>query len=356
MNIKTYKKSDGKTYYEFSIRVNNKTTRRRGFKSKEEAKRAYFKLSDELEKNSHIDNRITYQKVYDKWIEIYKSTVTESTLQKTLTDFNNHILPYFGKYPISKIKPYICQEYVNSLKHYINGKSIFNQAKRVYEFAVKMNIADKNPFNNVILPKFKEKKVITDFLTVNEVKILLDYIESDLYWYCAFRLLIYTGLRRGELLALEWNDIDFKNNELNVNKTLTRGIDYQLYISNGKTKKSVRKIILDKDTVLSLKKLKLNSNNKIIFPNKKGKYRRLGDIADMLNKIIKNTGIKRIRVHDLRHTHASLLFASGATAKEVQERLGHTDIKTTMNIYTHVTEDKRKEAVDKFVNYLTVAK
>lgn len=355
MNIKSYKKSDGKTYYEFSIRVNNKTTRRRGFKSKEEAKRAYFKLSDELEKNSHIDNRITYQKVYDNWIEIYKSTVTESTLQKTITDFNNHILPFFGKYPISKIKPYMCQEYVNSIRHFINGKQIFNQAKRVHEYAVKMDIADKNPFNNVILPKFKEKKVMTNFLTTNEVKTLLDYIESDLYWYCAFRLLIYTGLRRGELLALEWGDIDFKNNELNINKTLTRGIDYKLYVSNGKTKKSVRKIILDKDTVLSLKKLKIKSNTKIIFPNKQGKYRRLSDVADMLNKIIKNTGIKKIRVHDLRHTHASLLFASGATAKEVQERLGHTDIKTTMNIYTHVTEDKRKEAVDKFVNYLTVA-
>lgn len=352
MNIKKYKKSDGKTYYSFQIKRNNRVTTRRGFKTKIEAQRAYLELEEEMQKESYITDRITFEEIYYQFMDIYKTNVKESTLQKFITDFNLHILPVFGKYPLSKIEPYMCQKFANTLKGYTNGKQIFNQAKRVFEYALKMDLASRNPFNNVILPKFKNKTVRSDYLTVDEVYILLDYLKDNIYWYTLFRLMIYTGIRRGEALSLLWNDIDFENSELTITKTLTRGLDYQLQVSTAKTKKSVRKIILDKDTLLSLKKLKIQSNNDIVFPNNKGRYRRLSDISDMLNKIIKDTGIKRVRVHDLRHTHASLLFASGASAKEVQERLGHTDIKTTMNIYTHVTEDKNHEAINNFVDYL----
>lgn len=352
MNIKKYKKSDGKTYYSFQIKRNNRVTTRRGFKTKIEAQRAYLELEEEMHKESYISDKITYQEIYDKWLNIYKSTVKESTLQKTLREFNNHILPFFGKYPINKIQAYMCQDFANKLINNTNGRGIFNQAKRVYEFAVKMDLASRNPFNNVILPKFKNKTVRNDYLTVDEVYTLLDYLKNDIYWYTLFRLMIYTGIRRGEILALNWNDINFDSNEININKSLSLGLDYQSYVSTTKTKKSTRRIVVDGDTLLSLKKLKIQSNNDIVFPNNKGRHRRLSDISDMLNKIIKNTGIKKVRVHDLRHTHASLMFASGATAKEVQERLGHTDIKTTMNIYTHLTDDKRQEAVDNFVTYL----
>lgn len=104
--------------------------------------------------------------------------------------------------------------------------------------------------------------------------------------------------------------------------------------------------------MLTLKKLKLQSSSNIIFCNSKGNYRRLSDVQDKLNKLCKELPLKKYRIHDLRHTHASLLFTSGATTKKVQERLRHTDIKTTMNIYTHVTKDNTKKAAYKFVEYM----
>ena len=164
--------------------------------------------------------------------------------------------------------------------------------------------------------------------------------------------MIYTGLRRGETLALTWQDINFKNNTLTVNKTLGIGEYKKVVISTPKTQNSYRTIDLDEKTVLELQKLKLQSRSPIIFPNKKGKHSRLSNISDKLNKAIKETGLKKIRVHDLRHTHASLLFASGASMKYVQERLGHTDIKTTMNIYTHVTKDTKEKDLNKFIKYM----
>lgn len=353
MNIKKYKKKDGKTYYEFYIRVKHIVTRRRGFKTKAEAKKKYLELAEELkDKANYTLYKIKYEDLYNRWMKTYETTVKESTLQKTLTNFKLHILPFFKDYKVKDIKPYMCQEFADSLKHKTNGKHLFNEAKRVYQFAVRMDIVNKNPFNNVILPKFKPKVIRDEYLTVKEVHALLDYLKDDLYWYTAFRLLIYTGIRRGELLALEWSDIDFKNGELSINKTLSTGINYQVILTTPKSRKSIRKILVDKETLTSLKTLKIQSTDKIVFARNKGRYKRLSDVADVLHKATEAIGIRKIRVHDLRHTHASLLFASGSTAKEVQERLGHSDIKTTMNIYTHVTPETRIKSMENFVSYL----
>ena len=189
-------------------------------------------------------------------------------------------------------------------------------------------------------------------MTVEEVNTLLDYYKNDQYWYTLFRLMIYTGLRRGETLALTWDDIDFKNKTLTVNKTLSIGAHKKVVLSTPKTESSIRTIDLDDKTIIALQRLKIQSKYKLIFPNKKGKFSRLSNIADKLNQAIKETKIKKIRVHDLRHTHASLLFASGASIKYVQARLGHADVKTTLNIYTHITKDTKEKDLSNFVKYM----
>ena len=215
-----------------------------------------------------------------------------------------------------------------------------------------MNYTKENPFNNIILPEFKKGKKQINFLTIEEVNTLLDFYKNNQYWYTLFRLMIYTGLRRGETLALTWEDIDFKNKTLTVNKTLSIGEYKKIVLSTPKTENSIRTIDLDNKTLLELQKLKIQSKYKLIFPNKKGNFSRLSNIADKLNQAIKETGIKKIRVHDLRHTHASLLFASGANIKYVQTRLGHSDIKTTLNIYTHVTKDTKEKDLSNFIKYM----
>lgn len=348
MRIEKYKKG-GKTSYRFLIRVGDVVTRRSGFRTITEATRAYEELYKDL--SDKRDNK-TYEEVFNEWLIIYKTKVKESTYHRNLATFNNHILKHFSNKYLKDITVSDCQKFAMEYIDYVKGKEMFNQAKRVYEYAIKMEYADDNPFNRVILPNYKKPKKEVNFLSIDEVNILLDYVKDDLYWYTLFRLMIYTGLRRGEILALTWNDIDFKKKTLNIDKSLSIGLDYKVILSTTKTEKSKRKIIIDDKTLTSLKKLKLQNRSYIIFPNSKGEYKRLADISDKLKLIIKDTGIKNIRVHDLRHTHASLLFASGANAKEVQERLGHTDIKTTLNIYTHVTKDNSEKTLNRFVDYL----
>lgn len=349
MKITPYKKKN-KTYYKFKIRIGIKVTSRAGFKTKTDAIAEYNNLLQnyELEKSGEI----TYKDLYNKRLNIYKMKVKESTYNSTTKIFKNHILTVFEKMYIKDITPQDCQNFALSLKDYVKGKEIFNHAKRVITYAIKMNLIQTNPFDNVILPKFQKGKTMINYLEVNEVNKLLDYFKDDQYYYTMFRLFIFSGLRRGELLALKWDDIDFKNKTLNVNKSLSKGEYNKLFVSTTKTENSTRIITVDKDTLLSLKRLKIQSTSDIIFSNRKGNYLRLSTPQDKLNEAIKKTSIKKIRIHDLRHTHASLLFASGANAKEVQERLGHKDIKTTMNIYTHVTKNKQKTVLNNFVKYM----
>lgn len=350
--IEKYQLKNGETRYQFQIRKGSKVTRRRGLKTKAEAMRVYSEVLEKLEKEEANKNKVKYEEVYQDWLKIYETNVKPSTFHRNYKMFQSHVLPIFGGLYLEEITPKICQDFVSDLTDYTHGRRIFNQAKRVYDFAIKMGQADKNPFNNVITPKFKESKQIVNFLEIEEVQKLLDYIKPDLYWYAIFRLLIYTGIRRGELLALLWEDIDFENNELRINKSLSVGRDYKVFVSDTKTKKSNRVLDLDSETVLTLKKHRLSTKGDIVFPNSSDDYRRLSDIQDKLNKLTRYLGIKKIRVHDLRHTHASLLFASGANYKEVQDRLGHAKISTTMNIYTHITKDKREEVLDNFVRYI----
>lgn len=142
----------------------------------------------------------------------------------------------------------------------------------------------------------------------------------------------------------------------------------EIVINTPKTKKSIREIYLDKKTVSILAKWKLlqtkkmfqhgvniKQTNQLIFSNKNGRLFPSTTPAYWLKKIYKNTNIsKQITAHGFRHTHASLLFEAGASIKEVQTRLGHSNSKTTLDIYTHVTKNRQTETGDKFAKYIDI--
>lgn len=348
--IYSYKKADGKTWYYLKYYKDGKSHTKRGFKTRNEALNYYSTFTQEIDSKTDVSYK-TFSQVYEMWLDIYKDKVKESTLVKSTTAFKLHILPYFGDKKVKDINSYMVQEYALKLKNYASGKEIFNRASAIMNYAIKIGVIEKNPFDNVEMPRFKKHIKHESYLEVEDINKLLNIID-DYINYCAFRVLIYTGLRRGELLALEWNDIDFKNNTINVNKTLTHGRDYKIIVNSTKTQSSIRVVDIDDETLNYLKKLKLQTKSKLVFPNSKGGYQRLSNLQDRLNRYCKKANINKIRVHDLRHTHASLLFASGSNAKEVQERLGHTDIKTTLNIYTHLTKKQKKLSLDKFINYM----
>ncbi|EJD8473359.1 TPA: site-specific integrase [Staphylococcus pseudintermedius] len=375
--IKKYKKRDGSTAYMFvaylgtdPITGKQKRTTRRGFKTERDAKIAEARLQAEVDKNGFLNNDITtFEEVYKLWLEQYENTVRESTYQRVLTLFDTAILKHFKDVPVKKITVPYCQKVINKWnKQYSDMKAVRIYASNVLNYAVNLKIIADNPFNYTKAPRKKEapKDPSLKYYSSDELKQFLSFVEDNPLYFAMFRTLAFTGFRRGELMALTWNDIDFNKQTITVNKTYARGLNYKLVIQEPKTKSSLRTISIDDKTASILKTWRIHqrveslkyghntsdkhqpvftdvTNNKPLYPEHTNK---------VLNAVCDKHNFKRIKVHGFRHTHCSLLFEAGLSIQEVQDRLGHGDIKTTMDIYAHVTEKQRDQVAENFANYI----
>ncbi|MEQ3474623.1 site-specific integrase [Enterococcus cecorum] len=381
--FKKYTKGDG-IYWQFRAYLGTDeatgkriSTTRRGFKTEREAKKAYKQLIIDYEKNGGLNSKPTvniktFEELYNLWLESYQTTVKESTLLNTKRFFDIHILPIFAKMKLSKISIAQAQKAVNEWAKKLDTFDKLNSyCSRLMKYAISLELVDKNPFEYVIKPKSKDKDDKIKFYTKDELQTILNYLESrthsedelhrhqEFFYYCLVRLLAFSGLRINEALALEWSDIDFNACTLSVSKTLSKTKN-GFKPSTPKTKASIRTIPLDTKTMQVLKAWR-TIHKKILFMNgKRSEYifssfegvpRHIRTIEIMLDRTIEAVGVKRITLHGLRHTHASLLFASGASIKEAQSRLGHSNIETTMNVYTHVTQEQQTETVEKLAKF-----
>lgn len=381
--FKKYTKSDG-TYWQFRCYLGTDeatgkriSTTRRGFKTEREAKQAYKQLLIEYEKNGGLNSKPTvniktFEELYNLWLESYQTTVKESTLIMTKNKFETHILPVFGKTKLDKISIPQAQKAVNEWAKKVRHFGLLNAyCSRLMKYAISLELVDKNPFEYVVKPKVKDKKDKKLFYTKEELQTVLNYLESrthktnelerhqEYFYYCLVRLLAFSGLRINEALALEWSDIDFNACTLSVSKTLSR-TEKGFKPSSPKTKASNRTIPLDSKTMQVLKswrklhKEMLFINGKrseIIFSDFDGDYLYYTRVTINLKTRIIKTDIPFIHLHAFRHTHASLLFASGVSVKEAQKRLGHSSIQMTMDIYTHVTDDQQAKTVEKLAKF-----
>lgn len=244
-------------------------------------------------------------------------------------------------------------------------------ASKIFNYAVNIGVINDNPMKKILTPKVSGTKKKIGFFEADELKQFLSYVEAldpnKLYTF--FRLLAYSGMRKGEAYALTWDDIDFEKNKISITKSLSRGENKTVYVSPPKNPTSVRIISMDKSTMNILKRWKntqkqllmmlghpTSKKDQILFSTDKNEYYKPTIDANWLRNIYKQeivpTDFKRISTHGLRHTHASLLFEAGASFKAVQERLGHADIATTMNIYTHVTKKVSDGTGDLFANFV----
>lgn len=384
--IKQYTKKDGSTAYMFKkyLGVNPETgkqveTTRRGFKSIKEAKLAYSRLTVEVEENGLSTlqkKKRTFKEVFEEWSElVYSNKVGETTYWNTMGLFDTHILPKLGKKQIGKITITTCQRAANawvkdSPKRYYR---FINYAGMVLKYATTTGELSSNPMDKITMPKpaeeISEEPEVLNFYDREELAEFLSRLKkskaSDKR-YALFFLLAYTGLRKGESLALTWRDIDFKQKALTVNKTLAVGKGGKLLVKTPKTKASIRTISLDDDTLAVLKEWQskqqeqnkllgfLPDVNQLVFSKSEDNglmYPRT-PITWLDTFARTNKDMKVITPHGFRHTHASLLFEAGATMKQVQARLGHSNIKTTMNIYTHVTQAGKEETALIFSDYM----
>lgn len=382
--IKQYSKKDGSKAYMYSLYVGTdpltgkpKRTTRRGFSTKKEAALSLSRLQLEIEKNGSLVRRndtATFQDVYLLWLEQYKGGVKENTLRQTKSAFRMYILPHLGDFRIEKINVARCQKAVNAWAERTKIFKLFkNYASSVFKYAISLDMCSDNPMAKVHVPVKKQslgdednKKI--EFYSKNELLTFLDCLEKEgnQKRLTFFRVLAFTGARKSEILALTWEDVDFTNKKLNINKTLAIG-EKGIIVNTPKTKSSKRIISLDERTIEILKHwrkeqrklyfaLGFNTSGKAqaVFTNKDNRYIRPNTVSAWMQNIVDKYDLNYIKIHGFRHTHCSLLFDSGASIQEVKERLGHANIETTMNIYAHVTEEKADSTADRFAQYMNM--
>lgn len=354
-----------------SVTGKQRNMKKGGFKTKKEAQLYYNQVKLDFE-NGTLDQEnksLTYGQVYQEWLEVYRKTVKESTCFKTEYLFKQHILPVLGELKVQKITSAYLQKQLNRwYERFGQYKKVFNYACTVLQYAVVQGYIRDNPKQRVTMPKipldYGHESESLAFYTREQLQALLGVLDGQ--WLAFFRLLAFSGMRRGEALALTWNDISFKDNTVSISKTLTQGHGRRLIVLPPKTKTSNRIITLDPKTMAILKSWKIEQakllltmghnatrQGQLIFC--KVSSNSFLDLAAPRNRLYdacKKNDLPFIKVHGFRHTHCSLLFDAGVPLKDVKERLGHSDIQTTMNIYTHVTQDSRDKSAQLFAKYV----
>ncbi|MEK5108180.1 site-specific integrase [Cytobacillus sp. FSL K6-0129] len=344
-------------------------TTRRGFKTKKEAQAAYMKLKQEIDSGLLSKQALLFEDIFKEWWDIHSKTIKPSTKYSKLSKFDKHILPRFGKLKIKEITKGYCQKVINEIADEINSvNDIKIQANLVFKYAVKMDYILKNPMEYVTIPKKEETflaaKEERNYWTKNEVKKFLKLAKKhmSIQYFMMFYLLIYTGMRKGELVALTWDDIDLKEQTININKTMFFEKGKEI-VQTAKKYASNRAIDIDSHTTKLLTSWKVKQKELLLADgiNKKPSHILLrGDLRpirlaypnELLNNFITIYDLHSITIHGLRHTHASMLFEAGASIKEVQARLGHKDIQTTMNVYTHVSKTMSQKTAENFLKFM----
>lgn len=320
-----------------------KKSTKRGFNTKREAEEwlRNFLMSQQADFNMNFEE---FLKLYYKDME---PRLRENTLKTKKYIIDLKILPFFGKKSINSITTADIRKWQNELiaqgysQTYL--RTISNQLTAIFNYAVKYYDLKSNPCKKAG-SMGKNKADEMKFWTKAEFSEFVDSIMDKQRSYTAFMTLFWTGMRIGELLALTPADIDFDEKTISISKSYQR-IDRKDVITPPKTSKSNRVISVPEFLLADLKDY-MNSmycleNTDRLFPVTK--YY----MEHEMQRGIKNSGVKRIRLHDIRHSHCALLFEMGIMPLEAADRLGHERVETTLNIYAHLYPNKQKQLSDK---------
>ncbi|MCB2847762.1 site-specific integrase [Streptococcus dysgalactiae subsp. dysgalactiae] len=380
MNIKEYKKKNGTIVYRTSVylgvdQVTGKKARttitastKKGVKIKARDALNNFAMNGYTVKEKPTVT--TYKELTALWWESYKNTIKPNSRQSMEGIVRLHILPAFGDCKLSKLTTPVIQQQVNKWANnankgikgaYANYSFLNNINRRILQYGVTMQVIEHNPARDVIIPRKqnnKEHKV--KFFSNQELKQFLNYLDDldlssyeNFFDYVLYKTLLATGCRIGEVLALEWSDIDLEKGTIKVSKTLNR---YQ-ETNTPKSKAGLRDIEIDRATVLLLKQYKnrqqvlswdLGRSETIVFTPFTTKYAYACLLRKRLQKHFKAAGVPDISFHGFRHTHATIMLYAGIEAKDLQYRLGHSNISMTLNTYVHATKEGAKKAVSIF--------
>lgn len=335
-----------------------------GFKTQREAQMWQLQIQADFGKGAISTNStMTFKKFLDDYfIPDYKSQVRKRTFDMSKSKFKR--LSYFENMKLSDILPPHVKQWQNAM--FIEGlsnnyiRSVHQILQQVFDLAVKLGMLSNNVAKTVGNVKKDRPKV--DFWTVEEFQLFISTFDKsniyELLYFTTFWFFFMTGVRTSELQAIEWSKIDFEKGTVLIDCSMYYKSQKEWYITDTKSISGIRLLYLDDDTLEHLKFWK-NAQSQI------GECKFVFSIADCplvkstLKRVLKSHSdyakIKSIRIHDLRHSHASFMLSLGMNDLEMQNRLGHADIKTTLGTYSHLRPNAMKEVATRMTGKVVVS-
>ena len=317
-----------------------KQKKKRGFATKKEALEWEREF---LTKEKH-GSTMFFKDFVAVYLADFAVRYKESVLETKKHIFRTKLLPYFGKRRMCDITASDIRKWQNTMlgKNFAPTylRLINSQLSAIFNFAVKYYGLRDNPCKRAgSMGKSKAEEML--FWTKDEFMTFINGSKYNPVYYMIFQTLYWTGMREGEFLALTPADIDFDSRNISITKSYQR-LKGKDIISTPKTAKSKRTVSIPEFLSDELKDyIKGMKPDQRIFPYSKD------DLRNYLRRVCHITGVKIIRIHDIRHSHASLLIELGLSPKIIADRLGHEKIETTLNIYSHLYPSKQEEVADK---------
>lgn len=326
-----------------------KTEKKEAFKTKKEAQ--IYEREFLLKETSTPE--MSFNSLVELYIEDIKTRIRKNTYEIKEAIIRTKVLPYFKDKQINNITPADVRRWQNELisqnysQTYI--KTIHNQLSAIFNYAIRYHNLSKNPAKEAgSVGKKKADRV--SFWTAEESNKAIKYInEYDYVSKISLEILFWTGMRQGELYALTPQDINFKNNTISISKSLVVLNNGEININKTKTETSERIVEIPNFLINEIKEF-MNRYVEPLKPNERIFKTTKSNLSRKINFIAKKAEIKKIRVHDLRHSHASMLIDLGFSPLMVKERLGHQNIETTLETYSHLYQTKNQELMNKLEN------
>lgn len=378
-----YEKRGNNWRYRISLGKNPNTGKyeyisKSGFARKSDAKNHAEMVERQIRNGEYIaPSTHTFNYVADEWINHYSRNAKVSSVRAREKAIY-HAKQQFGNKSIQTITKRDYQAFVDDIstrfsKNYVD--SIVSSTNLIFKYALDMKIIAKSPIEGIKRTKFKptvedleQNSLQQKFLEKDELFEFLSVAKNHhkpLNSFELFTFLAYSGMRAGEVLALKWSDIDYEECTVSITKTYynpnNNKKNYQ--ILTPKTESSIGKISIDPNVIKLLQDYKVNVQDKwknelyvdndFIFTDNNGYPLVIKKLSQWIQAIMLQTDIdKNITTHSFRYTHCSLLIEAGVHIKEIQERLRHKDIQTTMNIYANITKSYKKDASQRFSNLM----
>lgn len=300
----------------------------------------------------------------ETWIEKHKAPkLAPSTLTSYRNNFRVHIRPYVGEIALKDLATYHIQKTLDSMDgSYSLFVKVYNVIHGALEKAVELGMIPRNPCKGMAFPA--EDKEDMRVLTQEEQQRFIEALDGE-YYRVMLLTYLYTGMRAGECIPLQWKDVDLSKRTIRVNKKAILHHDFSKHSAKQevqdfcKTKSSKRTVAITTGLAAILAEHKEEmkkrvaalglewSEDSLVFWNTRNKIVQYGNLKESLNKIYRKAGIGNATMHTLRHTYATRCFEAGVNIKAISEQLGHANVKTTYNIYVHLLEDTKVKEIDK---------